>query len=95
MRVAYGHHEALTFADYLDLESGKTLHAEPGQSYDIAPASGHVVPEVPEPWFTPADPEAWEREQAEREAARLEAEAAAGEPDGTGEPEPEQDNPEG
>ena len=53
MRVAYNGHEALTFTDYLDLETGRTLHAEPGGTYDIAPASGHVVPEVPEPWFTP------------------------------------------
>ena len=53
MRVAYNGHEALTFTDYLDLGTGRTLHAEPGGTYDIAPASGHVVPEVPEPWFTP------------------------------------------
>lgn len=51
-RAAYNGHEALTFTGYLDLESGKTLHAEPGGTYDIAPASGHAGPEVPEPWFT-------------------------------------------
>ena len=51
--AAYTGHEALTFTDYLDLETGKTLHAEPGGTYDVAPASGRVVPEVPEPWFTP------------------------------------------
>ncbi len=54
MRVTYGHYEALTFSDYLDLDTGKTLHAEPGGTYDIAPASGRVVPGVPEPWFTAA-----------------------------------------
>ena len=26
----------------------------PGGVYDVAPASGHVVPEFPEPWFTRA-----------------------------------------
>ena len=51
MRVSYTGHEALTFTDYIDLEAGKTLHAVPGGTYDIAPASGHVVPELPEPWF--------------------------------------------
>ena len=90
MRAAYAGHEALTFTDYLDLETGKTLHAEPGRSYDIAPASGHVVPEIPEPWFTPV----------EREPALL---PWAAEPDAVPEPEsepepvpePEQDHPEG
>ena len=57
MRVAYAGHEALTFSDYIDLETGRTLHAEPGGVYDIAPASGRVVPEVPEPWFVSAEPE--------------------------------------
>ena len=63
MRVAYTGHEALTFGDYLDLETGKTLHAVPGGVYDIAPASGHVVPGFPVPWFTFAD----EEEQGEPE----------------------------
>ena len=58
MRVVYAHHEPLTFTDYIDLEAGKTLHAVPGETYDIAPASGRVVPELPEPWFVLArDPE--------------------------------------
>ena len=52
MRAGYNGQEALTFNDYTDLQTGKTLHAVPGGTYDIAPASGHVVPEVPEPWFT-------------------------------------------
>lgn len=50
-RAVYTGHEALTFSDYLDLETGKTLYAEPGQVYDIGPASGHVVPGFPVPWF--------------------------------------------
>jgi hypothetical protein len=80
VRVAYTGHEALTFSDYLDLETGKTLHAEPGRSYDITPASGRVVPEVPEPWFAAVQdepaPEVW-----------------AAEPDAV--PDPEQDPAEG
>jgi hypothetical protein len=56
--VLYTHHEPLTFSDYTDLETGGTLHAEPGRVYDIAPASGHVVPGFPVPWFAFADEEA-------------------------------------
>jgi hypothetical protein len=78
VRVAYGGQEALTFMDYTDLETGRTLHAEPGGVYDITPVSGRVVDEVPAPWFTPVDPDAWAAEQAAREAARLAAEGAAG-----------------
>src|SRR5579864_2932571 len=86
-RAAYTGHEALTFTDYLDLETGRTLHAEPGGVYDIAPASGRAAAEVPEPWFTaigsgPGEPapEAWTPEpDAEPEPA----------------PEPDQDHPEG
>ena len=85
-RAAYAGHEALTFTDYLDLDTGKTLRAEPGGTYDIAPASGRVVPEVPEPWFTAAGP-------APEAAPGLEADA---EPLALPGPEPEQpDNPEG
>jgi len=51
-RAIFNGHEALTFSDYTDLATGMTLRAEPGQVYDIAPASGRVVPEFPEPWFT-------------------------------------------
>ena len=55
MRAAYVHHEALTFSDYIDGETGKTLAAEPGGIYEVMPASGHVVPEIPLPWFVPVD----------------------------------------
>ena len=51
--AAFNGHEALTFTDYMDLETGKTLHAEPGGTYDVAPASGRNVPDIPEGWFTP------------------------------------------
>lgn len=61
--------EGQTYADYLDVETGSTLVAYPGQSYDIAQAGGHTVPgddgepipldrPVPPPdgnWTTPKD----------------------------------------
>jgi hypothetical protein len=56
MRAAYTGHEALTFGDYIDLETGRTLLAEPGGVYDIAPASGRNVDEIPAPWFVLATP---------------------------------------
>lgn len=76
--AAYGHHEALTFTDYLDLGTGKTLHAEPGGTYDISPAAGRVVADVPAPWFTPVT--AWDGGSEEEAAPEAEAEPAA-EPD--------------
>ncbi len=92
MLAAYTGHEALTFSDYLDLETGKTLHAEPGRTYDIAPASGRLADEVPLQWFTPVDAEDRAAGPDAAEAERLAAEtAAAGDgedpaPDGSGEP---------
>ena len=88
VRVAYTGTEALTFSQYMDAETGRTLHAVPGGFYDIIPASGHAVPDVPEPWFVAVQdevpvPETW-----------------AAEPDAVPEPEPQpetdeaQDNPE-
>ena len=59
--AAYTGHEALTFGDYMDLGTGRTLIAEPGGVYDIMPASGRNVDEIPSPWFAPADPPAKER----------------------------------
>ena len=56
MRVAYGGQEALTFMDYIDTATGRTLHAEPGGVYDIIPA-GRPVDEYPAPWFTPVEGE--------------------------------------
>lgn len=51
--AAYTGHEALTFPDYLDQGTGRTLTAEPGGTYDITPASGRLVPDIPRGWFTP------------------------------------------
>ncbi len=87
MRAAYTGHEALTFSDYLDLETGKTLHAEPGRTYDIAPASGRSADEVPLQWFTPVDAEAWAARQETAEAERLAAESD-GDEGGEAQPEP-------
>ena len=81
--AAYNGHEALTFPDYLDLDTGKTLYAEPGRTYDIAPASGHVVPGFPVPWFGFADDEARAAHEAAAEAERLAAESAAAGDGGT------------
>jgi hypothetical protein len=83
-RAAYVGHEVLTFSDYTDQETGKTLHAEPGGVYDVAPASGRAVPEVPEPWFVTVEPKALE---AAPDLWSAEAEA---EPAPEDEPEPEE-----
>lgn len=56
-RAAYTGHETLTFPDYTDMEAGKTLTAEPGGVYDVAPASGRLVPDIPLGWFTPLEGE--------------------------------------
>ena len=98
MRVAYTGHEALTFPDYINLATGRTLRAEPGGRYDIAPASGRMVPEVPQPWFTAVQ---WEPAPFIPVALRPAEPDAAPEPEAEpgGEPEPggegEQDHPEG
>jgi hypothetical protein len=52
--AVYVHHEPLTFPGYLDLDTGRTLEAEPGRTYDIAPAGGTSAPDIPGPWFTAA-----------------------------------------
>jgi hypothetical protein len=45
-----------TFAEYIDTAKGSTLVAEPGGTYDIAPAAGHVreLPMPPDDRWTPA-----------------------------------------
>ncbi len=57
MRAAYTGTETLTFSQYMDTGTGRTLAAEPGGIYEIMPASGHVVPEIPTGWFVPVDEE--------------------------------------
>jgi hypothetical protein len=70
VRAVYTGHEVLTFSDYLDLETGRTLTAEPGGTYDIAPAGG-LRPDVPPGWFAPAieETQAGPAEAAEDEPA--------------------------
>ncbi len=82
MRAAYTGNEALTFTQYIDAETGMTLRAEPGGVYEIVPASGHVVPEMPAGWFVPAD----EQDQPAPDQWPVTPEA---------EPEPEQEPAEG
>jgi len=85
--AAYNGHEALTFADYLDLGTGRSLRAEPGGTYDVAPASGRVVPEVPEPWFTAVSAGATEVQVETVEAVEPgEGEGAPAEGDGAPDP---------
>ena len=80
--AAYTGHETLTFPDYLDLGTGRTLTAEPGRSYDVAPASGRAVPEVPAGWFTPLEGEApAEAADVPEAAAEPEGEPGSGEPE--------------
>lgn len=32
----------MTYPDYIDLETGRTLVCQPGQTYNVSPASGNV-----------------------------------------------------
>ena len=82
MRVVYTYHEPRTFSDYMDLETGKTLYAVPGGTYDVAPASGHVVPGFPVPWFDFADDGAQPLDAAS-ESGEDESPPPDGEADGT------------
>jgi hypothetical protein len=87
--AAYTGHETLTFSDYLDMGTGRTLRAEPGQVYDIIPASGRLVADVPEAWFTRTEPAV--DEAAPEAAAESVTEPGADEPPaGTDEPQPQQ-----
>ena len=81
MRAAYSGTETLTFSQYMDLGTGKTLTADPGGVYDIAPASGRVVPELPEPWFTAAEPLAIEAGEPDSAAGPAEDFVPGAEPE--------------
>ena len=89
MRAAYTGNETLTFTQYIDRGTGRTLRADPGGVYDIMPASGHVVPEIPTGWFAPVE---WEPAPFTPVALRPDGEP---EPEPEVAPEPEQDQPEG
>ena len=56
MRAAYTGHETLTFMDYVDGETGRTLSAVPGGVYEVVPAAARPVPELP-PGCVPAEAE--------------------------------------
>ena len=60
MRAAFTGHGPLMFPDYVDLSTGRVLAVEPGGVYDVAPASGRNVPDVPAGWFAPVADEAEE-----------------------------------
>ena len=46
-RVRYTGVHAGTLMDYTDLETGRAVEAVPGGVYDVAPASGRAVPDMP------------------------------------------------
>jgi len=83
-RAVFTGHESLSFQDYTDLATGRTLTAVPGGVYEVAPASGRSVPEVPAGWFVPVGEPVLEAWAAEPDAVP-EPEA---EPEPTSEPEP-------
>lgn len=56
MKYTFGGDATTTYAEYIDAEQARTLVAEPGETYDIAPARGHVreLPMPPDDRWTPA-----------------------------------------
>ncbi|WP_433465704.1 hypothetical protein [Spirillospora sp. CA-128828] len=55
MKATFHGDATTTYAEYIDVEHSRTLVAEPGETYDIAPASGHVreLPMPPDDRWTP------------------------------------------
>jgi hypothetical protein len=41
--VTYYGHVTMTYPHYTDLATGRTLVAVPGQTYNVAPASGNIL----------------------------------------------------
>lgn len=54
------------FHDYFDLATGRTLVAEPGGTYDVAPSGGRLVPDLPH-WFVPVEEPASKEKKAAAE----------------------------
>lgn len=56
VKYRFGGDATVTYAEYIDAEQASTLVAEPGGTYDIAPAAGHVreLPMPPDGRWTPA-----------------------------------------
>lgn len=44
MAAIFNGHVTMTYMDYIDTATGKTLVCVPGQSYTFAPNGGHAVP---------------------------------------------------
>lgn len=44
MATIYNGHVTMTYMDYIDTATGKTLVCVPGQSYTFVPNGGHAVP---------------------------------------------------
>ena len=42
MRFTFGGQAVTNYPQYLDLGTGGSLVAEPGETYDVAPAAGHT-----------------------------------------------------
>jgi hypothetical protein len=51
----YTGHMPVTFPDYTDRGTGTTLAAEPGGVYDVIPASGRLVPDLPAGFTAPGE----------------------------------------
>jgi hypothetical protein len=56
VKHTFGGDQTVTYAEYIDVAKGSTLVAEPGESYNIALARGHVrdLPVPPDDRWTPA-----------------------------------------
>lgn len=63
MRAAFTGSAPLTFMDYIDGETGRTLTAAPGGVYEVVPVGAHPLPEVP-PGFVPVEEKAAEDVEA-------------------------------
>ncbi|WP_067483769.1 hypothetical protein [Actinomadura hibisca] len=73
-RFTYGGEHAATYVEYIDVERGSTLVAEPGRVYDIAPAAGVTRPgpdgeHVPARLPVPPD-DCWKPAPKERQSTK-------------------------
>lgn len=54
MKYAYTGDAEQVYPQFIDTAKGSTLVAEPGKTYDIAPAEGHAVKVPPDARWKPA-----------------------------------------